>query len=238
MAIMIDQAKDFRELDASLKQIDTTVPRRVDGRNRPTRTTEVWTICHLLAALAESKDLKYPISLLRSEKPDFQLHDGDGTTGIEVTEATTEQYSAYSSAVEKAGTGFLEPAHFRYSAPDLSSRQMDNLLRETELSSDGWSGDSPEREWAQGIQSSIEKKLLTINIPGYQKFKKNWLAIYDNLPLPSINVGKAVSYLQPRLNVTWAQSPCFNVVFVETGSIIVRLTATSAEQLPLIHGYQ
>ena len=235
---MIDQARNFDELAASLKQIDTTVPRRIDGRNRPTRTTEVWTICHLLAVLAVSKRLTYPVSVRRSERPDFQMDDGNVTIGVEVTEATTEQYAAYCSDVAKAGTGFLEPGHFRVGAPDLSSKQIDKLLHETELTSDGWSGDSPEREWAQGIQSSIEKKLRTISRPGYQKFEKNWLAIYSNLPLPSINVGKAVSYLQPRLNATWLHSPCFDVVFVETGSIIVRLTATSAEQLPLIHDYQ
>jgi hypothetical protein len=236
MLIMIDQANNAHELAASLRQIDTTVPRRVDGRNRPIRTTEVWSICHLLAALAKTKLLAYPFSLWHRERPDFQLQDGNVTIGVEVTEATTEQFAAYCSAVEKAGTGILEPAHFGVGAAKLSSAQFDSLLQETELTSDGWSGDSPEREWAQGIQSSVEKKLGTINHSTFQKFEKNWLAIYDNLPLPSIDVGKAVSYLRPRLDATWLCSPCFDVVFVETGSIIVRLTATSAEQLPFING--
>lgn len=236
MPIMVDQANSAHELAASLKQIDTTVPRRIDGRNRPTRTTEVWTVCHLLIALAESKLLTYPVSVRHRERPDFQLHDGNVTIGVEVTEATTEQFAAYCSAVEKAGSGFLEASHFRVGAPELSPEQFDNLLQETDLTSDGWSGDSPEHEWAQGIQSSVEKKLRTINHPEFQKFEKNWLAIYDNLPLPSIDVGKAVSYLRPRLNATWLCSPCFDVVFVETGSIIVRLTAASAEQLPLVNG--
>lgn len=235
---MINQASDFDELAASLKQIDTTVPISVAGRNRPTRTTELWVICHLLATLAESKLLTYPVSLRRGERPDFQLNDRNVTIGVEITEATTEQYAAYRSAVNKAGTCFLELGHFRVGAPKLSSAQFDSLLHETELTSDGWCGDSPEREWAKGIQSSVEKKFEAIKHPKFQKFEKNWLAIYDNLPLPSIDVGKAVSYLQPMLNATWLQSTCFDVVFVETGSIIVRLTAISADQLPVIRGYQ
>lgn len=123
-----------------------------------------------------------------------------GEIGIEITEAISQQYAAYSALAEREFPEvFLEPAHFRWGARELSLDQMRELLRQDQLSGEPWAGDRPEREWALFIQSVVDAKLKKIAKSGFKVYARNSLAIYDNLPLPNVHLGKAIAFLQPML---------------------------------------
>lgn len=232
MPINIPALENSSDLLAALQGIDISVPERTNGRTKD--HTETWTASRLLATLANADRLSFPVSVTHRDRPDVLLECNYSKIGIEITEAISPQFAAYCALAEREFPDvLLEPAHFRWGAPDLSVAQIRQLLSQGQLSSDGWDGDRPEQEWALFIQSAIDAKLVKLARSGFDKFDQNWLAVYDNLPLPHIDLAKAIGFLLPLLRDRWLAQPRFHLLFIECGSVIVRLDATKAEQIPL-----
>ena len=233
MPLDITCASNSTELFATLQGIDISVPRRIDGRS--TDQTETQTIARLLSTLAMVGRLAFPLSVTHRDRPDILVQAGNAKIGVEITEAIPQQYAGYCALAEREFPGvLLEPAHFRWGAPSLTVGQMRELLRQSQLTSDdGWVGDYPEQEWALSIQSAIDTKLAKLTRTGFAKFDQNWLAVYDNLPNFDIDLAKAIGFLHPLLKDRWPKKPGFDVLFVEHGSIIARITAEDSEHLVL-----
>lgn len=232
MPLNIDLISSDAELFAALRQVDISVPGRIEGRT--THHTETWTICRLLSTLAKATLLDFPASVTHRDRPDFLIQTGRTKVGVEATEAISEQYAAYCALAEREFPEvFLEPAHFRWGAPKLSVEDMRELLRQSQLSSDGWSGGRSEQEWALFIQSIVDTKLAKLAHPEFAKFDQNWLSIYDNLPLPHIHLDKAITFLRPLLQDRWSRIPSFETLFIEHGPVVARITANSSDHLVL-----
>jgi hypothetical protein len=232
MPVQIPPTTTAADLFAALKRIDLTVPARTDGR--ATQHTETWTMCRLLSTLAETNRLAFPISVTHRDRPDFLLRTPEAAIGVEVTEAISQQYAAYSALAEREFPGvFLEPAHFRLGVPELTTDQMRELLRQPQLTSDGWAGHRPEQEWALFIQSVVDAKLAKLAHSEFDKFDQTWLSVYDNLPLPNINLGRAIAHLQPLLHDRWSRDPAFHALYVEHGPIIAEITPRGSQHLVL-----
>lgn len=232
MAIAISSAADADELFAALRSIDISVPLRTEGRT--THHTETWTICRLLSTLVQAQRLPFPVSLRHRDRPDSLIAAGAAQIGVEVTEAISEQYAAYSALAEREFLDvLLEPGHFRWGAPKLSVEEMRKLLRQAKLSAKPWMGDRPEQEWALFIQSVVDAKLIKLAKPEFGKFKLNWLSIYDNLLLPNVHLEKGIHFLRPLLQERWFRSPCFNTIYIEHGPIIAEISMTETNRLVL-----
>ncbi len=232
MPLAISSAENKADLYSVLRDTDISVPLRTEGRT--TAHTETWAICRLLATLADSNLVSYPVSVEHSDRPDFQIQLGTSEVGVEVTEAVSEQYAAYSALAEREFPDvFLEPGHFRWGSPKLSIDEMRSLLRQTQLSASPWVGDRAEREWASYMQSAIESKLVKLAKPGFRHFSENWLSIYDNLPLCHIHLEKAIAFLLPTLAACWSKRPGFSAIYIEHGPVIAMLSPTSVRHLSL-----
>lgn len=232
MPVTISSAANKTDLQIALQNIDISVPLRTEGRT--TEHTETWNICHLLSTLAESNLVNYPVSVQHRDRPDFELQFGETKIGVEVTEAITEKYAAYSALAEREFPNqFLDPGHFRWGKPKLTTKEMRALLRQDKLSASPWIGDRAEREWALYIQSIIESKLTKLAKPGFSHFSENWLSIYDNLPLCNIDLEKAISFLQPALTAFWPRSPAFSAIYVEHGPVIALLSRSGIRHIQL-----
>lgn len=219
-------------LFAVLKRVDISVPGRIDGRH--THHTETWAISRLLSTLAKADRLEFPVSVTRRDRPDCLISSGMRKIGVEITEAISPQYAAYSALADREFPDvFLEPGHFRWGAPDLSVAKMRQLLQQSQLSSEPWAGDRPEHEWSLFIQSVVDTKLQKLVRPGFQVYDQNWLSIYDNLPLPHIHLGKAITYLRPLLEDRWSRLPGFDKLFIEHGPVIAEITSEGSEHLIL-----
>ena len=154
--------------------------------------------------------------------------------GVEITEAISQQYAAYCALAEREFPGvFLEPAHFRWDSPDRTVEEVRTLLRQTQLTSDGWAGDHPEREWALFMQSAVSTKLEKLAHPDFMKCEQNWLSIYDNLPMPNIFLADAIGFLRPLLEDCWSRTPGFDTLFIEHGPVIARITSRGSDHLIL-----
>ncbi len=214
MHLDIAPARNPEALFKTLRGVDLSVPGRTEGRK--TYHAETWTICRLLSTLAAANRFTFPISVTHRDRPDFLIQDASAKIGVEVTEAIPEQYAAYCALAERDFPGVLrELAHFRL------------------LSSAGWEGDDPEREWALFIRSAVDTKLTKLARTDFMKFDQNWLSIYDNLPMPNINLAEAIGLLRPLLEDRWSGTSFFDTLLVEHGPVIARVTAKGSDHLVL-----
>lgn len=232
MKLNIQRAENSEQLVAALERLDISVPGRTSGRT--TEHTERWVMARLLATLVQEGCLAYPLSVTHRDRPDFLLQSASAQIGVEVSEAISKQYAAYCALAEREFPEvFLEPAHFRWGQPDMSADEMRELLRQSQLSTDGWIGRSAETEWALFLESVIDVKLRKLSHPGFSEFPRNWLAIYDNLPIPCMNLQGAISMLKPFLQAVWFKNPNFDTVFIEHGPIIAKICMRSSKHLIL-----
>jgi hypothetical protein len=232
MPLNILATSDSAQLLTTLRAVDISVPGRIRGRT--TDHTETWTIARLLATLTVANRLAFPLTVAHRDRPDVLIQSNDTKIGVEVTEAISQQYAAYCALAEREFPSvFLEPAHFRWGAPGTSVQQMRNLLSQSQLSSDGWVGDRPEREWALFVVSIVDAKLAKLARGDFDKFDQNWLAVYDNLPLPNVHLGRAIGMLRPLLQDRWSRNPGFDTLCIERGPVIARITSDGSEHLVL-----
>jgi hypothetical protein len=68
---------------------------------------------------------------------------------------------------------------------------------------------------------------------GFREFDQNWLSVYENLPLPHIHLGKAITLLRRLLQACWSRIPKFDTLFVERGPVVARITPKSSDHLVL-----
>lgn len=223
MELNIPHTENATDLQALLNQVDTYVPGRTEGRT--TTHTEKYTMHRYLETLINNDILNFPISVLHSDKPDFIFKVSETTIGIEVTEAVSQQFAAYSALRDREfPNSVIDLGLFRWGAPERSLEEMRELLKENKLTSHGWAGDAPEREWALYIDSIIRVKLKKLAHIDFIKFHQNYLLIYDNLPLPNVHAKEASNYLISQIQNIWDLSPSFNTIFVERGPVLVKIT--------------
>lgn len=182
-------ANSADDLLKTLACIDISVPDRTKPR---TEAIERYSVCRLLSTLARTEYLLYPLSLKRRERPDFLLTCNGQEIGIELTQATSEDYSAFRTHVErsqqryKGHWHFIEPTHFRHGKP-LNKKQQDDLLDSEKLKGRPWSGDEAEKEWSLYIRDALKNKQSKFQKNNFAKFDQNWLAIHHNSPASFLN---------------------------------------------------
>lgn len=229
--MLIKEAHSFKSLCAKLRNVDIAVPGR--GRGRKNEHRERWTICRLVATLAASEELRYPISLDRRSPPhpDYLLSLNSRAVGIEVTEAT---YHDYNRCLDLLGSeyphacldvGLFVPA--RYDASGNRIPVPENVYRsqleQNTLVSEGWS--SAEPDWVRAVRASIDSKQARL-LKHYQRASvTNWLAIKSNLPCEGIELKKAMNALYDELKSYWQKLRRFERIFIERGDVIISITS-------------
>jgi len=232
MNAKIDDIQCCEQLHQALARIDISVPGRIDGRT--TEHTEIWTICRLLSTLGSASELNYPISLVHRDRPDFLLRQRKVNCGIEVTEAISTDFAAFCAFADREyPDANYDISNFRWGSRKLSVDEMRGLLTGRDRGSDGWSGDVPEMEWARYVESIVSAKIRKFSDSNFEKFDRNWLAIYDNLPLAYLNLESAISHLSPYLENYWSQGLVFDQLLIEHGPVIAKLTRDDIEYLEL-----
>lgn len=221
-----------QELIDQLKNIDISVPLRTEGRK--SHHTEIWSITRLLATLSNYHKLPFPFSLNHRDKPDFLINSGCSIIGIEITESIPQKYAEFCVLAEREfPDAVFDIGHFRWDMEILTKNEMRTILANPRITSSGWAGCSAEREWALFIRKSIDAKLAKLANEGFDKFNQNWLSIYDNLPIPNINLEQAIVFLNDSLKDCWRINTSFDAIFIEHGSVIVEITADSSNHLKL-----
>lgn len=197
MAIELIKAEDVNELLDVVASIDISVPLRTEGRT--TDHCERWSMCRLLATIADSEFLQFPIAVAHRDRPDFHIKHGSMDTGVEVTEVVPANHAAidaYREHNEVDGPFFLKrqrPGEDRLSGSALRSAAT------SDEPGDGWAGDCVEREWLDAMRAFISAKVAKSAKSGFQLFPENWLLNYDNWPLPGVDREDAAKRLSASM---------------------------------------
>jgi len=83
------------------------------------------------------------------------------------------------------------------------------------------------------MKNVIDKKLGKLEKMEFKKYPQNWLAIYDNLTLPTINAQESIGYLLPQIREIWSRKPSFDAIFIEHQTSIFQVSADGAECMKL-----
>ncbi len=211
---------DTGSLIAALKSTSIDVPRRTDGRN--TEHTEKWSICRLLATLSHNNRLTFPLTVQHVDKPGFILEMNKNKYGIEVTESILPDYAKCCAMAERENPeAVIDMSLFKWGNPRKTTEELREIINCSELTGDGWSGNSPEIEWAHYINDAISTKLYKLNNAGYVELPENWIYIYDNLPLPNIHATRATNVLLSEFSDNWKGDRVLTHIFIERCPIII-----------------
>jgi hypothetical protein len=221
----IDAVGSSADLRALLAGTDLSVARRTEGRTK--EGTELWTICRLLATLNQQGRLHFPLKIVHGDKPDCELVQGNSSTGIEITEAISQSYSACLALAERTKPdAVIDLSLFGPDSPRKTAQELKDIIAATSLTGLGWEGNSAEEDWATFTAANISSKHAKLGC--YRQFPVNWLAIYDNLPLPNVNLADAIARLGPKIAPLWSRKPCFDAIFIERGPVIVEFTRSNS----------
>lgn len=176
-------------------------------------------IARLLSTLVGKGYLSYPLNLHKRERPDFLLITDTHQIGIEHTKAIP-QNEAKKDVLREQGNS-PEGYFASHNLPGEPIKTKKTLLKEIEenRADDGWVGDSSEREWAQAMLNTINKKLTTLLKDGFESFDRDWLLICDNWNVPLLQHHEAASLLLKSVDGSGALDR-FELIFIITGNDI------------------
>lgn len=197
-------ANNEAELESMLRRINTSVPRRSEGRT--TEQVERYAVAHMLSALLGKGQLSYPLELIQRERPDFLLKANGLEIGIEHTEAVSQNEAQQSFLRDKIGSPRAYPISRHQPGERIKTRK--ELIKEIKTNHfrTGWAGDSVERGWSDAMPHFVERKIKSFTNEYFEKFAQNWLLIYDNWSLPALDIEGAEKFLLQKLS----QSNCFD----------------------------
>ena len=171
-------AKSPCALHTKLRDIDVSVPPRTEGRTTAHR--ETWVSCHFLAAIYETDLLGYPLCITSRDKPDLALSSPSECTGIEITEAVSPNAVRVDKCLEQNDNeDFIFVPLYPAGEEKFSQQRIENIAKNQDPSQRyPFMGDQIERNWVEVMLSITRKKVK--KSPGYEKYDRNWLLIYDN----------------------------------------------------------
>lgn len=199
---LVDLYPDRRNRKRRLSKIDTTVPLRSEGRSSD--HTEIYSIVWMLRS-APLKDLSYPIKVIHTDRPDFQLQSSNTVIGIEVTEAVSANAASMDKIRESEPHLWRgsdeEPAiyfpHRHILGEEKFTAKYQRQLIIKNQPGEPWCGTGAET-WAVAISHFATAKIKKTE--GYSKFDQNWLLIYDNWNEPGRRIDLADAALDRKLH--------------------------------------
>lgn len=191
----------------------------VRGQGRTKEQTQARSTYSLLSALACTGYLTFPLEGRCGDRPDFELHFGETSIGVEITEVTDENFARAQVIRDREfPNALIDGSIFRWANRPIKSRRLRKFLSQVgdRLTGPGFVGDHPEYEWAQATLDTIASKTASINACEYRPLPQYWLAIHENLlHLPGVNLPRAVGYLGSKLLDLPAATRMFKYLFIE-----------------------
>lgn len=110
--------------------------------------------------------------IVHQDTPDFVLHHGSGSVGIEIVEAIPRQlahaYAVVNAAIE-AGDPVPDVMSFRHLQSERKSTTREEILNRIDpRNADPWLGDEPERHWLDVMSRVIMDKCSKASRYGYR----------------------------------------------------------------------
>ena len=168
-------AKSPCALHTKLRDIDVRVPRE----GRTTAHSETWVSCHFLVAVSETNLLGYPLSITSGDRPDLVLSSPSERTGIEITRAAPLNQARVDVYAERNNIPCVLGYHYEPGEEKFPQQKI-KAIAEGRIHSPPWMGDQIERNWVKAILYHTRRKADKFTQPGFAKYDRNWLLVYDN----------------------------------------------------------
>ncbi|MEJ8856965.1 hypothetical protein WKW79_20485 [Variovorax robiniae] len=204
-------------------------------KERLKREKEVYAISRLVGQVPALAAL--PIKIVHSEEPDFEVLSGTVSYGIEHVELIP-QGQAWRRQIRadmlKRGEklqdwSFIRPAF--PSAPLQERSEIENDLRNNPPGP-GWVGDEVEKQWTEALSAYVKDKVHKAK--RYKQFDANWLLVYDNWPVPILDLPLAGRLAQSQL-MEAAAFTAFDTVAVIQRNFILLFSQDGLRRVPLDH---
>ena len=180
-----------------------------------------------LAALNGAGELQFPLSVIKRERPDFSVEVGAEVWGVEITEAIPTTYArALSIAANENPEAMIDISLFKY-GEEKSLEEIRDIVNASKLTGPGWAGKGAEEQLSLAISRVVSLKTQKLRKEGFSKFPSNILLIYENMPLPSLDLGAASALIAEKLSTYWGEEETFHRVYIESGSKMLVFNANS-----------
>lgn len=221
---MTYQANCNIQFSEILDRLNIVVPPR--GRQRTTEHCEKWALHKALSILHSHNMISFPISIKKSEKPDYWIEMSGKTYGVELTEIIHPDYARVQTLPEAQNDkSVLDPSLFKWGTETRSTEDLRQIAAQDELTGEPWIGDNVEREFVQSIVDTVvaKRKKLTAH---YKRAEVDVLLIYHNQSTPALDFTQGLEYTKQKLVSCWGQG--FNVVAVIKYEQLFVFTESSA----------
>lgn len=175
-------ARDKTELFSEFGSLGIRVPGRTEPKDQ--FAEEIYCLRRYLFPLADGGLLRFPITVAKSETPDF-IFSGqqDTVTGLEVTKATRQEFEAD-----------LMRLNLKQKTKHYPSDRVKGVM---DLSIAGWAGNALEKELVEYVLAAIADKVEDVNT--YSVGLCN-LLIYDNIPTGAPDLTLVAETLRLKLS--------------------------------------
>ena len=177
----------FLEVDGEMASFDSSsqlveVLTNLDFRQKSRRSAghkndqgERYAIQHFLVPLARIGRLLFPLTIEKTERPDFIVTQGATKWGIEVTQTTTTEINRDLARAKSQGSGdFVEYTPSGHNVVKSGDRQ----------SGPGLSGLADCRQIGNLAAAALKRKLETLNKTGFESHSSNILLLLDTYGIP------------------------------------------------------
>jgi hypothetical protein len=203
--------------------VDITVP--LQGEGRTTQHVEQYVVARLLATLAETETLKFPLALRHREQPDFALTLAERTVGVECVLATHQEWAHVIAKREiDYPEALIAMPWFQPGRPTFTPDEREQIAR-GEGKGSVWVGSMAKRHWAEGQYYTVAEKTAKLRSGNYGAFAENWLAVQDEWPAPLYRPDEiaAAAELCAELIKSLLEPPAFSHIFVGRNEWQLRL---------------
>jgi hypothetical protein len=221
------------ELLAKLAATDITVPFRTEGRTAS--HGEAYMAARLLASLAETVEITYPLKLIHREKPDFALEMDGKTIGVECTEAVSKEWAQIDAIRERDFPESLIMLPMLKPGIKKFSLQERIAIAKGEFAGTPWVGGMAKRQWAEAQAYFIGEKTKKLRAGNYSDHAEVWLAVQDEWRVPMYGQEHTQTAAQMCLELLrpMLATPSFTRIYVSNSNWLVRLHPGPVEVRPI-----
>jgi hypothetical protein len=191
-----------------------------------------------LSTLNQVGKIEFPLDVQKQERPDFYVHSGGRELGIEHTEAIPPDYAKAMAIAERENPDAIIDISLFNFGEQKSLDEIRDIIHASELTGDGWAGNSAEVELADAIKNVVLGKTKKLKKDGFGKFEKNVLLIYENMPRPHINHDILIKKCAENLSGYWGNPISFDDVYIESGDRLILLNQQETTTFNIVDLWQ
>jgi hypothetical protein len=189
------------DLQKVIENLKVKINKRREGREQS--SLDLWVLKHYLPTI--TNEIDFPVRIYQAEEsefPDFVLETNNTKFGIEITEATSEDYQKLLSLMSKTPNSMIDLGHFDYRKSynnEYTFEELKKMIKPkgSKLGGYGYNGYICERYISIYSKDAAKNKvdiIMTWNKPYPVR-----IVLYENTPKVDCHFNKLIDYLNENI---------------------------------------